>query len=323
MTAALASPAARTLTAATPARRKPAGGKLRLGLVGTSGRGRNMIRDLLQLDEDVIALCDVDPARLAEGAGIAAPKYAAARQYRDYRRMLEQEKGLDAVIVTTPDHMHAPISLLAMSLGLHVFCEKPLARTVGEARRMRELARTSGVVTQMGTQGSASHALRRAVEVIRAGVLGAVREVHVWTDRTPKLQKDNGGAAEMPAGLNWEDWLGVAPPRPYSRHLHPFAWRWWTGFGTGPLGDMACHLTNIPFRALDLVDPTEIDVSVGEPPAPGCLAPVVASCIGFPSAAGARRSSSRGTMAVGSRTNPCSRPTAFRSSSPRCRVRRS
>ncbi|MBI5693784.1 MAG: Gfo/Idh/MocA family oxidoreductase [Verrucomicrobia bacterium] len=253
---------------AAASRRRP-GQKLRLGLIGTSGRGRNMIRDLLQLDEDVIALCDVDPARLAEGAGIAAPKYAGARQYRDYRKMLEQEKELDAVIVTTPDHMHAPISLLAMSRGLHVFCEKPLARTVGEARRMRELARTTGVVTQMGTQGSASHALRRAVEVIRAGVLGTVREVHVWTDRTPKLQKENVGSATVPAGMNWDDWIGVAPPRPYSRNLHPFAWRWWTGFGTGPLGDMACHLTNIAFRALDLMDPTEIDVSVGAAPAPG------------------------------------------------------
>jgi predicted dehydrogenase len=268
-TAALAAPGVRALAAPAPARRKSASGKLRLGLIGTSGRGRNMIRDLLQLDEEVIALCDVDPARLAEGARIAAPKYPAARQYHDYRRMLEQETELEAVIVTTPDHMHAPISLLAMSRGLHVFCEKPLARTVGEARRMRELARASGVVTQMGTQGSASHALRRAVEVIRAGVLGTVREVHVWTDRTPSLQKEKVGSAAVPAGMNWEDWLGVAAPRPYSRNLHPFAWRWWTGLGTGPLGDMACHLTNIAFRALDLVDPTEIDVAVGAAPAPG------------------------------------------------------
>ncbi len=257
--------------AATPVRRPRAPReKLHLGLIGTGGRGMNMIRDFLQLDVEVIAFCDVDPRRLAGGVALAtaAGKWSGARQYSDYRKMLEAEPELDAVVVTTPDHMHAPISLLAMSRALHVFCEKPLARTVGEARRMREMASTSGVVTQMGTQGSASHALRRAVEIIRAGVLGEIREVHIWCDRTPALAKASL-AMEMPAGLNWDAWLGVQAPREFSPNLHPFAWRWWSAFGTGPLGDMGCHLTNVAFRALDLVAPSEIDVSIGDVLRPG------------------------------------------------------
>ena len=143
-----------------------------------------------------------------------------------------------------------------------------MARTVWEARRMRDLARSSGVVTQMGTQGSASHTLRRAVEVIRAGVIGDVREVHIWCDRTPGLAKA-GLSPDMPPGLDWDVWLGVANKREFSSNLHPFAWRWWNSFGTGPLGDMGCHLTNVAFRALDLVAPSEIDVSIGDVLRPG------------------------------------------------------
>ena len=257
--------------AAAPLRRPRAPReKLNLGLIGTGGRGMNMIRDFLQLNEEVIAFCDVDPKRLAGGVALAtaAGKWSGARHYADYRKMFEAEPELDAVVVTTPDHMHAPISLLAMSQGLHVFCEKPLARTVGEARRMRAMARTSGVVTQMGTQGSASPALRRAVEIIRAGVLGDIREVHIWCDRTPALAKP-GLAPGIPAGMNWDVWLGVNQPREFSSNLHPFAWRWWQAFGTGPLGDMGCHLTNVAFRSLDLFAPSEIDVSIGDVLRPG------------------------------------------------------
>lgn len=244
----------------------------RLALIGTSGRAQNTIRDLIQLDVEIAALCDVDPARLARGVELASPKFPQAHRYADYRKLLDEEKDLDGVVVTTPDHMHAPISLLAMSRGLHVFCEKPLTRTVAEARWMRDFARRSGVVTQMGTQSSASTTLRRGIELIRAGVLGQVHEVHIWTDRSARLPKEPA-RSEPPPGLDWDTWLGVAAERPYNSHLHPFRWRWWTEFGCGPLGDMGCHLTNLAFRALDLVAPSEIDVAFDDPLAPGLFPP--------------------------------------------------
>jgi predicted dehydrogenase len=240
----------------------------RLALIGTSGRAQNTIRDFLELDVEITALCDVDPARLARGVTLASPKFPHAHRYADYRRLLDEENDLDGVVVATPDHMHAPISLLAMSRGLHVFCEKPLTRTVAEARWMRDFARRAGVVTQMGTQSSASDSLRRGIELIQAGVLGQVREVHIWTDRSARLPKEPA-LTEPPPGLAWDTWLGVAAERPFNSHLHPFRWRWWKEFGCGPLGDMGCHLTNLAFRSLDLAAPSEIDVACDDPLAPG------------------------------------------------------
>lgn len=249
--------------------RRSNGRRLNVAAIGTSGRAQNTLRDLLQIEAvNVIALCDVDPARLARGVELTSAQFPNARRYADYRTLFEKEQELDAVVVTTPDHMHAPISLLAMSRGLHVFCEKPLARTVGEARWMRNYARQSGVVTQMGTQSSAAHSTRRAVEIIRAGVLGQVREAHIWTDRSARLPAQPATSVP-PAGMAWDTWLGVSDPRPYSSHLHPFRWRWWQDFGCGPLGDMGCHLTNVAYRALDLAAPTAVDVSLSEPAAPG------------------------------------------------------
>ena len=240
----------------------------RLALIGTSGRAQNTIRDFLELDVEIAALCDVDRARLARGVELASPKFPHARRYADYRKLLDEEKDLDGVVVTTPDHMHAPICLLAMSRGLHVFCEKPLTRTVAEARWMRDFARRSGVVAQMGTQSSASDSLRRGIELIEASVLGQVREVHIWTDRSARLPKEPA-RTEPPPGLTWDTWLGVAAERPFNSHLHPFRWRWWKEFGCGPLGDMGCHLTNLAFRALDLAAPAEIDVALDDPVASG------------------------------------------------------
>lgn len=252
-----------------PRPRRSEGRHLNVALIGTSGRAQNTIRDFLQIEAaNVVALCDVDPARLTRGVELASPKFPDARRYLDYRKLLDTEKELDAVVITTPDHMHAPIALLAMSRGLHVFCEKPLARTVAEARWMRDFARQSGVVTQMGTQSSATTPLRRAVEIVRSGVLGQVRAVHIWTDRSARLPK-TAATHEAPAGMAWDTWLGVAPVQPFSSHLHPFRWRWWRDFGAGPLGDMGCHLTNLAYRALDLSAPSEIDASVGEPLAAG------------------------------------------------------
>jgi predicted dehydrogenase len=168
----------------------------------------------------------------------------------------EMGSRIDAVTVSTADHTHAPAALMAMRLGKHCFCQKPLTRTVYEARLMGEVARANKLATQMGNQGTASRHLRRAAAWLRAGVLGTVREVHVWTNRPIWPQGiDRPPAAECPAALDWDLWLGPAPQRPYAAGYHPFNWRGWWDFGTGALGDMACHEINMAFMGLDLRNP--------------------------------------------------------------------
>src|SRR5262249_33770059 len=157
-----------------------------------------------------------------------------------YRKMLEQEKSIDAVIIATPDHMHAMIASAAMKMGKHVYCQKPLTQTVYEARLLRDLAKKHRVATQMGNQGSAEDGLRRAVEVIQAGTIGSVREVHVWSNRPiwPQGMDRPAGSDPVPEGFDWDLWLGVAPFRPYKKDAyHKFNWRGWQDFGTGALGD--------------------------------------------------------------------------------------
>lgn len=263
--AALGFPAIVRAAANTPRR-------LRVGLVGTGGRGVNTCRDMAGLAEivDVIAMADVDPGRGAAGAKVIRACFPGARQYLDYRRLFDAEKTLEAVVVTTPDHMHAPISLLAMARGLHVFCEKPLTRTVWEARRMRQAAATAGVVTQMGTQWAASSDVRRGAELLRAGALGDITELHIWTDRTPRLPGPKDAAKTLPDGMDWDGWLGVAARTEFSPRYHPHRWRWWTPYGAGALGDMGCHMTHLAFRGLDLFAPSEVRVDkIGAIPAPG------------------------------------------------------
>ena len=241
--------------------------KLRIGLIGTGGRGRNMCRDQITLGEEIVAMCDVDPVRGMSGGKYIKEVFPQVRQYQDYRKMLEKELGnIDAVIVTTPDHMHAPISMHAMALGLHVFCEKPLTRSIAEARRMSELASKKGVVTQMGSQHCASNAIRREIDLLRAGVIGDVTDIYIWCDRTPTLFHDRKPMSE---GLLWDVWCGVTPKIPYDGRIHPGRWRWWTGYGTGALGDMGCHATNAAFFGLDLFAPEKIDVEAGKPDAEG------------------------------------------------------
>jgi predicted dehydrogenase len=171
----------------------------------------------------------------------------------------------DAVTVSTPDHTHAAASVMAMKHGKHVYCQKPLTHTVYEARQMREVAKKAGVCSQMGNQGSAENGLRRAVEVVQAGIIGPVREAHVWTNRpiwpqAPKVMKRPDRTDPVPANLHWDEWLGPAPFRPYvgNRTYHDFAWRGWWDFGTGALGDMACHTANMAYRALKLGYPTGV-----------------------------------------------------------------
>ncbi len=222
--------------------------KLNIGMIGGGGKAVENLKGVSS--ENIVAICDVDQVRAAEGFKLAPQ----AKRYRDFRKMLESEKSLDAVVVTTPDHTHAVAAVTAMKLGKHVYCEKPLAHSIHEARIMRDVARQHKVATQMGNQGHAYESTRRVVELVRAGALGAVREVHVWTDRPiwPQGLDRPTETKPIPASLDWDLWLGPARYRPYNAAYLPFNWRGWWDFGTGALGDMACHCWDTAYWALDL-----------------------------------------------------------------------
>jgi predicted dehydrogenase len=235
---------------------KSANEKLNVAVVGCGGQGGGNLGAMG--GENIVALCDVDEER-AKGA---FSKYADVKKYADYRKMLEEmDKQIDAVVVSTPDHMHAPISLMAMKMKKHVYCEKPLTWSVQEARLMRETAAKMKVATQMGNQGTSGGGFRQNVEVIQSGALGPVKEVHVWSNRPIWAQgmTERPPAQEVPATLKWDLWLGVAQERPYNKAYLPFSWRGWWDYGTGALGDMACHTANLPFMALKLGYPTAIE----------------------------------------------------------------
>jgi predicted dehydrogenase len=237
-------------------RRVSANEKLNIAVIGAGGKGSSDTDSVAS--ENIVALCDVDQKTLDS----RAQKYPGARLFKDYRKMLEQVKDIDAVIVATPDHVHAPASIMAMKMGKHVYCQKPLTHSVYEARLMRETAAKQRVATQMGNQGSAESGLRRAVEAIQAGVIGPVNQLHVWSNRPiwPQGQDRPAGEDPVPPELDWDLWLGPAPLRPFkAKTYHPFNWRGWQDFGTGALGDMACHTVNMPFRALKLGYPTSIE----------------------------------------------------------------
>jgi predicted dehydrogenase len=204
-----------------------------------------------------VAICDVDQRTLDR----AGAKYPKARKFTDYRKMFdEMEKGIDAVTVSTPDHHHAQAASHALHLGKHCFCQKPLTHTIWEARRIGEIAREKKVATQMGNQGTASSGLRKSAALIKAGILGPVKEVHVWTNRPIWPQGiDRPAPAPVPAYLDWDVWLGPSPKRPYAdKAYHTFAWRGWWDFGTGALGDMACHTVNMAYMGLGLRDPSSV-----------------------------------------------------------------
>ncbi len=228
---------------------------LNIAGIGVGGRGRADVRGCDS--ENIAALCDVDAGHAARTFDL----YPKARTYADYRRMLDQEPDLDAVIIATPDHTHAVIAMEAMRRGKHVYCEKPLTRTVAEARALAEMARAQGVVTQMGNQGHAGEGTRLIREWIEAGVIGTVREVHYWTNRPiwPQAIERPSDAHHAPPGLDWDLFLGPAPSRPYHPAYHPFRWRGWWDYGTGALGDIACHSMDAAFWALELGQPTRIE----------------------------------------------------------------
>lgn len=226
-----------------------ANSKLNIAGIGVGGRGRVSLDAFHNMGNNLVALCDADVKR----AGDIYQKYPAAKPYQDFRRMFDQmDKQIDAVLVATPDHTHAVASVAAMKLGKHVFCEKPLTRTVYEARVMRETAARQNVITQMGNQGSAERHLRRAVELVWGGVIGEVREAHVWFGggNGPMIRPSD--TPPVPEGLDWDLWLGPAPSRSYSPAYVPATWRAWRAFGSGIVGDFACHTANIMFRALHL-----------------------------------------------------------------------
>jgi predicted dehydrogenase len=233
--------------------------RLNLAIIGCGGQGAENIKQVA--GENIVALCDVDDERAAE----AFQQFPKARKFRDFRKLLDAMHGqIDAVVVTTPDHMHAPISLAAMDLGKHVYCEKPLTWSIEEARRMAKTAREKKLATQMGTQGMAGDGSRAGIEVLRSGVLGDIKEIHVWTDRAkgwwPQGVDRPRETPPAPKSLDWNLWLGVAPQRPYHPAYCPFVWRGWKDFGTGAVGDMGIHNAAMPFAALDLGPPSSAEI---------------------------------------------------------------
>ena len=241
----------------------PANEKLNIAGIGVAGRGGDDIQGVAS--ENLVALCDVDDAHAAK----TFEKFPAAKRYKDFRRMLDEIHGqIDAVVVGTPDHTHAPAAVMAMKLGKHCYCEKPLAHTVYEARVMAEVARDKKLVTQMGTQIHAENNYRRVVELVQTGAIGPIGEVHVWlganfkgpatpTDRSqPNAPKDQ---PPVPATLDWDLWLGPATYRPYSPAYAPFQWRYWWNFANGQLGDFFCHYCDLAFWALKLRYPTTVE----------------------------------------------------------------
>jgi predicted dehydrogenase len=221
--------------------------------VGLGKQGSSDIKEVSKLG-DIVAICDVDETQLNTTGYKRFPK---AKRYTDFRKMFEEMgKSIDAVTVSTPDHAHAAIALMAMRMGKHCYCQKPLAHNLYEARLMAKVAGEMKVATQMGNQKTAETALRKTVAVIQSGVLGAPKEVHVWTNRPIWPQgNERPMPADCPNTLNWDLWIGPAPLRPYAKGYHPYAWRGLWDFGSGALGDMACHTLNTPFWALDLRDP--------------------------------------------------------------------
>jgi hypothetical protein len=233
--------------------------RVHVACIGVGGKGSSDVDETAAAGGAIVALCDVDSRSLRAKAA----KYPDARTYVDFRNMLsEMDPGIDAVVISTPDHLHGVAAKAAMDRGKHIFCQKPLTQTVQEARELVALAKDKKLATQMGNQGSAGDGLRRAVEVIQAGVIGQARELHVWSNRPvwPQGLARPAGGCLIPKELDWNLWLGPAPWRPYLENVyHPFQWRGWTDFGTGALGDMACHTVNMPYRALKLGYPTSIE----------------------------------------------------------------
>ncbi len=235
---------------------------LNVACIGVGGMGRSDVRGMAV--ENIYALCDVD-WKMAEDAFASHPQ---AKRYKDFREMLEkEEKSIDAVTVSTPDHSHAAAAVMAMKMGKHTYVQKPLTRLMGEVKILADVARKSKVTTQMGNQGHAREGTRLIREWVEAGAIGTVREVHFWTNRPIWPQAIDRPLEDyhVPPWLDWNLWLGPAPERPYHPDYAPFRWRGWWDFGTGALGDMACHIMDAAYWVLDLGYPTRIEVEATPP----------------------------------------------------------
>jgi predicted dehydrogenase len=242
------------------------GDKINIACIGVGGKGSSDT-DHAGNHGNVVAICDIDDGILAK----KAEKFPQAKKYNDFRKMLEEmDKQIDAVTVSTPDHTHAVAAMMALKMKKHVYCQKPLTHSPFEARQLRETAAAMKVCTQMGNQGTAGTPLRRAAEIVQAGGLGKVTEVYVWTNRpvwpqAPGITKRPDKSDPVPPNVHWDLWLGPAPERPFvSGVYHTFKWRGWWDFGTGAIGDMACHTVNLPFMALKLGYPTSVVAENGD-----------------------------------------------------------
>ncbi|HJU73763.1 MAG TPA: Gfo/Idh/MocA family oxidoreductase [Gemmatimonadaceae bacterium] len=232
---------------------------INVACIGVGGMGFQDIRNIAAVpDVNIYAVCDVDYRAAAEAFGL----FPKAKRYRDYREMLAKERSIDAVAVSTPDHSHAAASIMALKAGKHVYCQKPLARTLGEVRAMIAAAKSAKGTTQMGNQGHAGEGVRLIREWVEGGLIGTVREVHFWTDRPiwPQGIDRPTEAHNAPPTMDWNLWLGPAPDRPYHPAYAPFRWRGWWDFGTGAMGDMACHAMDAAFWVLGLRYPTRVEV---------------------------------------------------------------
>jgi hypothetical protein len=238
-------------------RKVSANDKLNIAGVGVGGKGESDVAGAAE-GNNVVALCDVDWKKAAK----SFHKFPNATQYNDFRVMLDKEhKNIDAVTVSTADHMHAAIAVAAMQLGKHVYVQKPLTHDIYEARRLTQLARQYKVATQMGNQGHSGDGVRRLTEWIAAGAIGKVHEVHIWTNRPiwPQGMDAYPAKEEIPSTLNWKAWLGTAPDHDYNHVIMPFAWRGWWDFGCGALGDMGCHIIDPAYTTLKLGYPTSVE----------------------------------------------------------------
>ncbi len=233
--------------------------KLNIAIIGIDGRGAANLAAVAPT-ENIVALCDVDEEKLAR----VGARFPQAHRETDYRRLFSRP-DIDAVMVSTPDHHHAPAASMALRMKKHVYCEKPLTHSIAEARALAKLAKHARVATQMGNQGHSNDGTRRVVELVRAGAVGPIREAHCWTDRPIWPQGgDRPAPSPAPSSLHWDLWLGPAPVRPHAAGYHPFAWRGWWDFGTGALGDMACHVMDTAYWALELGAPKSVE-AWGEP----------------------------------------------------------
>lgn len=239
--------------------------KLNIACVGLGGMGRQDAVDVST--ENIVALCDVD----AKHAAPSFNKFPDAKKYDDFRRMFDKEKNIDAVVVATPDHSHAAVTMAALELGKHVFCEKPLTYSIAEARKVAEAAKKAGVATQMGIQGHAMESFRLLCEWIWDGAIGEVHEVHAWTPHPvwPQGLDRPKETPPVPDTLNWDLWLGPAPERPYHPWYLPRVWRGWIDFGTGGLGDMGCHIFDHIVTSLKLGPPQTVEATASTFVQPG------------------------------------------------------